>query len=100
MKAELCEEPLCLHGGVGRSVGRPHRVVKHQVVPAHGREGVGAALKPADVIHKVLVPTISESAHDRGFSVCGRRREDWRVYVWRLTLAVVQSSGRQGSNHH
>lgn len=55
-----------LHGGVGVSVRRPHRVVKHQVVPADGGQGVGAAALPGDALHEVLVLAISESA--------GRRR--------------------------
>lgn len=75
-------------------------MVKHEVVPADGGEAVGAALKPADVVHEVLVSAISESADDRGFSVCGGGREDWRVDVQRLTLVGVQSSGRPGNNHH
>lgn len=79
--SEVCEEVPRLHGGLGSSVCRPHRVVKHQVVPADGRESVGAAVNPADALHEVLVPTISESADDRGFSVCCHRRGDWRVYV-------------------
>lgn len=83
-----------LPGGVGSSVGRPHRVVKHQVVPSHGGERVGATVEPADALHKVLVPPIAESADEHVFSVCGHGREEPRVCVSRLTLGGAQRSER------
>lgn len=64
-------------------------MVKHEVVPPDGRECVGAAVAPADALHKVLVSPIAQSADGRVVSVCGRRREN---RVW--SLRVETHSGR------
>ena len=77
-------------------------MVKHEVIPPDGCERVGAAVEPANTLHKVLVSLITESADNRVFSVCGHRRGERKEFVCRnshwVEFGVQNSKGTVVTN--
>lgn len=64
-----CQSPaLSLRGGAnGGGRSGVHRVMEDDVIPAYGRQRVGAAVEPTHTFDKVLVSPVSQSAAEDTF---------------------------------